>query len=214
LKPTPKIRKVDPFRPEPACIDEALAWLKKDGVIVFPTRGLYGIGADATSPAAAARVFAVKHREPHKPLLVLVKDRQSVLPLVKRIPEAALKLMDHFWPGQVTIVFDAHPSLPGVLTGGSGRIGIRLPQHPVAMALTVAFGRPITGTSANLSGQPGCANVAALAPEVAAAVDLILDAGPLQGGPGSTVVDVSGAEPVILREGVVSAERILAALSS
>ncbi|MGD8338381.1 MAG: Sua5/YciO/YrdC/YwlC family protein, partial [Desulfobacterales bacterium] len=128
------------------------------------------------------------------------------------LPPVATRLMDRFWPGQVTIVFKAIPILPTNLTAGTGKIGIRLAGHPVARALVSAFGRPITGTSANLSGQGGCHNVDELDAMLIEQLDLVLDAGPLEEGIGSTVVDITGAEPIVIREGVVSKQAILEAV--
>ncbi|MCK7504913.1 MAG: Sua5/YciO/YrdC/YwlC family protein [Desulfobacterales bacterium] len=112
--------------------------------------------------------------------------------------------MQRFWPGRLTLVLDARPGLPARLTAGTGKIGIRLAAHPVARALAEAVAQPITGTSANLSGGSGCRQIAELDPRIARQVDLILDGGALKGGVGSTVVDVTGETPVVIREGEVS----------
>jgi L-threonylcarbamoyladenylate synthase len=181
-------------------------------VIAFPTGSLYGLGADALNADAVDRVFAIKKRAPDKPLLILVPDRKVVFDLAAEVPPAAKRLMDRFWPGQVTIVFKALPALPANLTAGTGKIGIRLPGHPVARDLVSAFGRPITGTSANLSGRGGCHRIDQLDQMLIDQLDLVIDAGPLKAGIGSTVVDITGAEPVVIREGVVSKQAILAAV--
>jgi L-threonylcarbamoyladenylate synthase len=157
-------------------------------------------------------VFTIKRRPPDKPLLILVPDRAVVFDLAAEVPSAAKRLMDRFWPGRVTIVFKALSVLPANLTAGSDKIGIRLPGHPVAKALVAAFGRPITGTSANPSGHEGCHRIAELDPKMIEQLDLVLDAGPLKEGIGSTVVDITGAEPIVIREGVVSKQAILAAV--
>jgi L-threonylcarbamoyladenylate synthase len=117
--------------------------------------------------------------------------------------------MEAFWPGRVTLVFDARDTLPDSLTAQSGKIGVRLPGHPVAAAMVRQVKGPLTGTSANLSGRPGCYRLPDLDPQIAGQVDLVLDAGTLQGGVGSTVVDVTGEPPRILREGQVTAGQIL-----
>ncbi|UCF95578.1 MAG: threonylcarbamoyl-AMP synthase [Desulfobacterales bacterium] len=207
-----KIRIIDPVRPRPSLIREAAAAVKAGGVIAFPTRCLYGLGADALNDAAVERVFDLKQRPFHKPLLVLIGRKEQLDRLVKSIPPPAACLMEKMWPGRVTIIFEAQDDLPRQLTGGTGKIGVRLCGHAVAAALTKAVQGPLTGTSANLSGGPGCSRIADLEPVVAAQLDLILDAGPLRGGVGSTVVDVTGNYPKVLREGEVSAEEILALL--
>jgi L-threonylcarbamoyladenylate synthase len=128
--------------------------------------------------------------------------------LVRTVPPAGTRIIERFWPGKITIVFPAAESLPLGLTAGSGKIGIRLPGHPVARALVEAFAGPLTGTSANLSGRSGCRRIGQLPPELLQRIDLVLDAGPLKGGVGSTVVDVTGEVPVILREGEVTRAEI------
>lgn len=161
---------------------------------------------------AIDRVFQLKQRAADKPLLVLVAGSYDIEKLVQDIPEAAIKIMDSFWPGCVTIVFKAAASLPHNLLGQTGKIGIRVPGHPIARALVKAFGRPITGTSANLSGQAGCFRIDDFNPLLVEQLDLVLDAGPLKGGAGSTVVDVTGENPVILRVGEVARSDILKAV--
>ena len=118
--------------------------------------------------------------------------------------------MEHFWPGRVTLVFEAADSVPQALTAGTGKIGIRLPGHPVAVALVESLGGPLTGTSANLSGSPGCRRVDDLDPQLIQQLDMVLDAGPLKGGTGSTVVDVTREIPRVLRAGEISEKEIMA----
>lgn len=212
MKITPKIRPIDPQHPHADLIDAAVRLLENGGVIAFPTGSLYGLGADALNTDAVERVFTIKRRPLDKPLLILVPDRAVVFDLAAEVTPAAKRLMDRFWPGRVTIVFKAFPELPSNLIAGTGRIGIRLPGHPVARALVSAFGRPITGTSANLSGQGGCHHIDELDAMLIEQLDLVLDAGLLKEGIGSTVVDITGAEPIVIREGVVSKQAILAAV--
>lgn len=177
-------------------------------IIVFPTSCLYGLAADAWNPVAVQKIFQAKQRPETNPLLVLVKNQIAVASLVNTIPPVAVLLMEKFWPGKLTIVFEAKGSLPGTLTAGTGKIGIRIPEHKVAAALVNALENPITGTSANLSSEKGCSHISELHPEVARYAKLILDAGRLKGGLGSTVIDVTLMPPVILREGMVSAKKI------
>ena len=212
MKITPKIRPIDTAHPDADLIDASIQLLANGGVIAFPTGCLYGLGADALNAGAVERVFTIKRRPPGKPLLVLVPDRKGVFELAAEVPAAAKRLMDRFWPGRVTIVFKALSVLPANLTAGSSKIGIRLPGHPVAKALVAAFGHPITGTSANPSGHKGCHRIAELDPQLIEQLDLVLDAGPLKEGIGSTVVDITGAEPIVIREGGVSKRAILAAV--
>jgi L-threonylcarbamoyladenylate synthase len=207
-----KIFRIDPEAPSKEIILEGAKILTSGGVILFPTLSLYGLGADAFSPSAIARVFEIKQRPVSKPLLVLVRDMDDLGALVKDIPEAAQKLMDRFWPGNITLVFEARDTVPENLCAGTGKIGIRMPFHPVAKALCQAFEKPITATSANLSGAAGGASLEDIHPSVIQGVDLVLDAGPLAGGAGSTVVDVTANPPKILRQGTVPTESVLDAL--
>ncbi len=198
-----RIRRVDPDRPDPDVIQEAAEAIAAAKVVVFPTRCLYGLGADAFDRDAVEKVFTLKHRPENKPILVLIQNRREVSRLAAEVPEAAGRLMNEIWPGDLTLVFFARPEVPVLLTAGTGKIGIRLPGHPVAAALVEAAGRPITGTSANLAGRPGAATIQDLPDEIADHVDLILDAGPLKGGVGSIVVDVTVDPPKVLREGTL-----------
>lgn len=199
-----RICPVDPAAPDSALIGRAAELIKAGGLVVFPTRALYGIGADIYQPDAVSRVFTVKRRTSDKPISVLIRSESQLNDLAAEIPDTARRLMDRFWPGLITLVFTAQPAVPSALTGNFGKIGIRMPAHPVAATLLAQLSHPITGTSANLSGQPGCAQISGLAAEIGKEMAMILDAGPLAGGAGSTVVDVTTAPLIVLREGTVS----------
>lgn len=187
--------------------------IREGGIVVFPTQCLYGLGADARNAGAVARIFAIKRRASSNPLLILIQDRKELTYLTDVVPSTAQTLMDAFWPGNITLLFAAKAGLPEGLTAGTGKIGVRLPGHPVARQLVLETGGPITGTSANRSGSPGCARISELEEDIRAKVDLILDAGPLKGGIGSTIVDVTVEPPLVVREGVIPAGRIFRALS-
>ena len=204
---------IDPAHPDPDAIRRAATVIRDGGVVVYPTSLLYGLGADALNPDAVDRVFAVKRRAATKPVSILINSRQDLDCLAAEIPAAAEVLMDRLWPGKVTLVFRTTAGLPINLTAGTGKIGIRLPLHPVAKKLLEEAGMPVTATSANLSGGPACASVPDMPETLLWAADLILDAGGLPGGAGSTVIDVTLSPPVILREGAVSAGAVRAALA-
>jgi L-threonylcarbamoyladenylate synthase len=187
----------------PALIDRAAAVIRNGGLVVFPTRCLYGLGADAFNAAAVAAVFALKARPPEKPVSILIDSMERLSEVISDLPDPARRLIDRFWPGGITLVLHAASGLPPVLTAGTGTIGIRSPAHPVAAALVAAAGRPITATSANRSGRPGCHEPGELDPEIRNGVDIVLGAGALAPWAGSTVVDFSSPRPRILREGVV-----------
>ncbi|MEA3428149.1 MAG: L-threonylcarbamoyladenylate synthase [Thermodesulfobacteriota bacterium] len=205
-----KIRKIDAVNPQRALIVEAVRVIETGGIVMFPTNFIYGLGADAFNVDAIDRVFRIKKRPHNKPLSVLVKNRETLCRLVQDIPPYASIIMGRFWPGKITIVFKAKEDLPENLTAGTGTIGVRIPEHPVASALVNALDSPITGTSANFSGHAGCSQISDLDPIIADELDLILDAGPLEGGIGSTVIDVTGNQPKILRHGAIAAKDILA----
>jgi len=203
-----KIIRIDPDAPDLQSIGRAGNIIRKGGIVVFPTRCLYGIAADALNEKAVEKVFDIKQRPRNNPILVLIPDQSFLEDLAESIPESAGKLMKAFWPGGLTLVFQATPNVPKRLTAGSGKIGIRIPSLPAAKALTDFLGFPITGTSANLSGRPGCDRISSLDPSILEKSDLVLDAGVLKGGIGSTLVDVTVSPVRILREGEVTASMI------
>ena len=180
--------------------------------MVVPTSGLYGLAAMDCDPAAVARVVRIKGRQEEKPILVLVSQRAQLAQVVLEIPPAGERLIKTFWPGAVTLVVKARAGLPRPLTAGSGKIGVRQVAQPVAAALIDRLQAPVTGTSANRSGHRAPADVAELAADIIAGVDLVLDAGPLRGGRGSLVAVVTGGSARVLREGAVSRKQIVEAL--
>ena len=208
MKQNSIFEKVSARDPDLQVVAAAADVLGAGGLLIFPTTGLYGLGADALNPASVKKIYKIKQRDLGKPILVLVKDASELGRIAEKVPGAASALMNAFWPGALTIILEARIELPDVLTGGTGKIGIRVPKHPVASALVNAFDGPITGTSANLSGQAGCSSVADLAPGLVQRVDLVLDAGLLNGGVGSTVVDATSDPPLVLREGAVSKQQL------
>ncbi len=207
-----KIIRVDKDHPDPDIINQAAGILKTGGLVIFPATCLYGVAANALSADAVEKVFLLKQRPRNNPILVLIKNADQLEDLVARVPDKARILMDQFWPGGLTLVFDAADSVSPKLTAGCHKLGIRLPGHPVAQALVNSVDFPVTGTSANLSGQPGCTRTDMLSPEIIEKADLILDAGPVKGGAGSTIVDVTLMPPPILRRGTVADTDIYACL--
>nr|WP_320193389.1 L-threonylcarbamoyladenylate synthase [uncultured Desulfobacter sp.] len=205
---------VDKFHLDSDIINQVAGILNTGGLVIFPATFLYGVAANALSTDAVEKVFQLKQRPRNNPILVLIKNTDQLGGLVKNIPDNAQRLMDNFWPGGLTLVFNAANTVCRKLTAGSSKIGIRLPGHPVASALVNSVDFPVTGTSANLSGRPGCTQTDMLSPEIVEKTDLILNAGPVQGGAGSTVVDVTCTPPKILREGAVPATDIYACLKN
>jgi len=204
----PVIHRVDPVHPDASIIREAARIIQAGGIIIFPTRTLYGLGVDANNPAAIRRLFQIKRRDPEKPISILIKSRKALASIVENIPPAAVPLMDRFWPGRITLIFQAIVGVFPMLTAGTGKIGIRIPEHPVAVSLVSALLHPITATSANYSKSPGVSRIKDLPEEFLNQIDLILDAGPLNGGIGSTVVDVTTDPPTVLREGTAKKKEL------
>ena len=207
-----KIIIIDPSMPSINSIHHAAQIISQGGMVIFPTWCLYGLAVHALIPEAVRKIFNIKKRSSENPVLILIKHQDDLNDLVTSIPAPARKIMDRFWPGKVTLVFHAKDHIPKDLTAGTGKIGIRIPEHPVAVALVHALPFPITGTSANISGTGGCNRITDLPSELTENVDLILDAGTLNGGSGSTVVDVTCNPIQIIREGAVSAFEIFRAI--
>ncbi len=205
---------VDPANPDHKAVQAAARIIDQGGIVVFPAQSLYGLAVDAANPGALKRIFDLKQRPVTNPLLVLINEPEALNSLVTSVPDSAKCLMESFWPGNITLVFHALKTLSQILTAGSGKIGVRLPGQPVAFALAREVGRPITGTSANLSGEPGCSRISDLPPSIIQGVDLILDAGILKGGTGSSVVDTTTDPVKVLREGIIPANDILAAINN
>ena len=202
---------VDPAAPDADSIRAAAACIAAGGVVAYPTDTLYGLGADPYNAEAVRQVFAIKGRPEDKPL-PLIAGSLAAAEAAGRLTPLARRLAASFWPGPLTIVVPANPRLASDVHRGTGLIGIRVPDHPVARALALAAGGVLTATSANRSGEdpsddPG--QVALLEPY---GVSALLDAGRSPGGRPSTVVEASGAAPLLVREGAVPWERVLESL--
>ena len=196
---------------DPAALAQAAHLLGQGGLIAFPTETYYGLGVDPFNVEALARLFAVKQRQPDKPVLVLVAEQVQVTELAAEVPAVLHKLMTAFWPGPLTLIFPGKPGLPSLLTGCTGTVGIRQSPHPLASRLLSAFGGPITATSANRSGAPPATTAAEVLDSFGAEIDLILDGGPTPGGAGSTLVGCDRKQQLrCLREGQVPFAEVLA----
>ena len=195
---------IDSEAPSREALDLAAAILSGGGLVAFPTESFYGLGADALDPRALARVFAVKGRPESKPLLVLVDSVTMVEDVVSEVPAGARALMARHWPGALTLVLKAAAHVPETLTAGTGTIGVRMPGHPVALALVRAARRPVTAPSANPSGAEPPTTALAVRRHFDDVVDLILDGGSTAGGAGSTIADCTVWPPRVLRRGPVA----------
>lgn len=193
-------------------LNKAALIIRSGGVVAFPTESFYGLAVSAWDEKAIQRLFTIKKREENQPILLLIPTTSLLNQVVTRIPDIANQIMEKFWPGGLTLVFEANPSLPHLLTSRTGKIGLRLSSHPVATALAQAVGGPITGTSANISGQGACSSAEAVRHSLGESVDFILDGGETEGGKGSTIMDITVDPPTVLREGMVIREQLEAYL--
>jgi L-threonylcarbamoyladenylate synthase len=203
-----KILKVNPECPEPASIEEAAGAIREKKLVAFPTDTVYGLGADAFSVEAIRRVFQAKERRPGKPFSLLVSGFTGLELLVEETPPQALLLASSFWPGPLTLVFKASRRVPDLLTSSSGKVGIRIPDNKIALALIKAAGTPLTGSSANRSGGAEPIGAEDVQQDLGERIDLILDGGKVKLGTPSTVLDISNGSPRVLRWGVISRVRI------
>jgi L-threonylcarbamoyladenylate synthase len=195
-------------------LGHAAVLLKQGGVVAFPTETCYGLAVDPFNPRALARLFAVKGRPADKPVLVLIEERQDLDLLVSAVPKPYSFLMDRFWPGPLTLVFPARKGLPDLLTAGSGTIAVRCSPHPLARALITRFGGPVTATSANRSGLPGCTTASQVQAAFGSVLDLVLDGGGTPGGAGSTIVCCRDGRLACLRDGQLDFASVLAVYRS
>ena len=192
-------------------LEKAVRSLDNGGVVVFPTDTLYGLGADVFSLPALQRIFSIKGRPADLALPVLVADMDQLEAVALPMSSQARRLAQRFWPGPLTLVMHRSPDLPDLVTGGADTVAVRMPGHPVPLELARRLGRPITGTSANLSGQPDLLDLGALENQLGNLVDHIIQTGPVPAGTASTIMDVTGDAPQLLREGAISLEEILEA---
>jgi len=184
-------------------VDRAIEILKAGGIVAFPTDTVYGLGGDVYNIEVAERIYSVKQRPRHLPLPVLLADREQLSAAVDSVPGIAQFLMRRFWPGGLTLVLSKNHSLPDIITAGSNKVAVRVPDHIVPLALIRGLGSPIIGTSANISDKPSPVTAEEVEQQLGGQVDLIIDMGRCPGGRESTVVDVTGGTPVILRQGVI-----------
>ena len=181
-----------------------VALLREGGIVAFPTDTLYGLGADFSSSSAVRRVMEIKGRDEQMGLPLLLSDAGDLSLVALDVPEAVWTLAQHFWPGALTLLVPRSPAVPDLLTGGRDSVAVRLPDHPVPRALALGLGRPITGTSANLSGQDAALTAEQVTTQLGAAVELVIDGGHAPQGLPSTILDVTGPVLKVVRQGAVS----------
>ncbi|MEM2099303.1 MAG: L-threonylcarbamoyladenylate synthase [Candidatus Bathyarchaeia archaeon] len=200
--------KVNPQKPETEKIQTAAAYIKKGGLVAFPTETVYGLGADALNPQAVLALFEAKKRPLDNPPIIHVAKTDEVYKLATQVTAKAEKLMQEFWPGPLTLVFHHSHIIPKVTVAGLATVAIRMPSHPVALALIESSGCPIAAPSANLAGKPSPTSAKHVFDDLNGRIDAILDGGVTHIGVESTVVDVSVDPPMLLRPGGTSFENI------
>lgn len=182
-------------------IERGVSYLREGNIVAFPTDTFYGLGADIFSEKAVARVFEIKGKGANVALPVLLSDTSDLSEVAVNVPEIAWELAERFWPGALTLVLQRPPHIPTLVSGGRDTIGVRVPNASLARALVTEMGKPITGTSANPTGLPPAHTATEVRSLLGDAVDYVLDGGPCPGGQPSTVLDLTGSRPRVLRAG-------------
>jgi len=206
-----KILEVNPQAPEMATVMEAAAVLRGGKLVVYPTETVYGLGADALSDEAVAKVFEAKARPLEDPISVAVSSLEMAR-TVGTVTPTAEPLFEKFLPGPLTVIVEAKPAVSKLVSAGTGKVGIRIPDHRVTLRLIELVGGPITSTSANLSGEPAPPTARAAIEQLGDKVDVALDSGKCRFCAPSTVVDATAASPKVIREGPISSKKIASAL--
>lgn len=200
--------KIDPDNPDMKAIRAAADAIRDGKLVVFPTETVYGLAADALNEDAVKKVFDAKGRADREPLPVQVGGLGAVAQAAEFMPENVKPLAELYWPGPLTLVLTKNASVPSIVTSGRETIGVRVSDHPVALALAKEVGSPIIATSANVSGDPPATNAMDAVKEIGASVEILLDGGESRLGKSSTVVDVTVTPARVLRRGSLSVDDI------
>lgn len=198
--------------PDADHIARAAALLRAGELVALPTETVYGLGADAGNPAAVAKIFAAKNRPADHPLIVHLADAEALTQWAREIPKEAIALARAFWPGPLTLILKKEEDVPPEVTGGQDTVGLRVPDHPVALALLRAFGGGVAAPSANRFGRISPTTARHVFDELGESVAMVLDGGACQVGIESTILDLSRGEPVILRPGMIGVDAIAAVI--
>ena len=192
---------------------QAAELLRQGGLVAFPTETVYGLGGNGLLQEASRKIYAAKGRPSDNPLILHISKLQELGPIVKQIPDRARLLAEAFWPGPLTMIMEKAEQVPYETTGGLDTVAVRMPEHPVARRLIALSGVPVAAPSANTSGRPSPTRADHVETDLSGKIDAIVDGGPAGIGVESTIVDVSGDSPVLLRPGAVTREMLQAALS-
>jgi len=189
-------------------VEQAIIILKRGGIVACPTDTVYGVGAAINIERAVERVYQIKGRPHSRALPILLADKSEIAEVAKAVPPLAWRLADRFLPGALTIVLPKADSVSDIVTGGLKTIAVRIADHPIPIAIVRGLGVPIVGTSANLSGSPSALTAEEVRAQLGDRVDMIIDGGRCPGGWESTIIDLTGETPLILREGPISLEEL------
>lgn len=203
-----ELQRVDPEDFQDSQLQKACDILKGGGLVAFPTETVYGLGGDALSVGAAEKIYAAKGRPSDNPLIVHIGREEDLYRIAEGIDMRAVKLMGAFWPGPLTMIFHKKGVVPHSTTGGMNTVAVRMPAHPVALALIRNSGVLIAAPSANISGRPSPTRAGHVMEDLQGRIDMIIDAGQVGIGIESTIVDMTGDIPVILRPGYITAEML------
>lgn len=203
---------IDPLYPDAEVLNKAAEILRSGGLVAFPTETVYGLGANALDENAVQKIFEAKCRPAHNPLIVHVHDAASAKALAIDWPEVAQRLAETFWPGSLTLVVRKKPCVPDIVTASGDTVALRMPSHPVALALLASAGIPVAAPSANRSTRLSPTTAEHARRDLEGRIDMILDGGPASGGLESTVLDVTARVPRLLRPGLVTPAQIEAVI--
>ena len=203
-----KVVTVDKKNPDNEALQEAGEILKRGGLVAFPTETVYGLGGDGLNPDSSRKIYAAKGRPSDNPLIIHIADMDSLGKLVTQVPGKARKLAERFWPGPLTMIFQKSREVPYETTGGLESVAVRMPSHPVALALIRAGGGYVAAPSANTSGRPSPTKAAHVVEDLQGKIEMIVDGGDVGIGLESTIVDFTEEIPVILRPGYVNQSMI------
>ncbi|MDE7284053.1 MAG: threonylcarbamoyl-AMP synthase [Lachnospiraceae bacterium] len=209
-----RIIKVDKQNIDLNVIQQAGDIIKAGGLVAFPTETVYGLGGDALNPASSKKIYAAKGRPSDNPLIVHICCMEDLTPIVKEIPESAVRLAEAFWPGPLTLIFNKSDMVPYETTGGLDTVAVRMPVHPVAKAFIEAAGGYVAAPSANRSGRPSPTSAKYVAEDMTGRIEMILDSADVEIGLESTIVDMTVEEPMILRPGYITKEMLEGVLQS
>ena len=198
-----RVVNVDPTAPRPERLELAVEVLRAGDIVVIPTETFYGLAGDPFNPGTVARLNDLKRKPQDSPVLLLASDLEQVPTVAGHLPDSFHVLAETFWPGPLTLVVPASPDMPTDISGGRGTVGIRIPGLALPRRLAQAFGRPITGVSANVYGEPPCRTAVDVVRALPEGIGLVLDGGSAAGGTPSTIVDLCVEPPRVLREGAV-----------